>query len=93
MAGEPAPATDEPPADPRYEAAFEAIEAGDWAGARAASSHTASLAGDDQIYDAFFRQMGIVRIQSVPELTAFCILHRGGTVLITPGQGAPPEGA
>ena len=48
------------------------------AGARAASSHTGSLAGDDQVYDAFFRQMGIVRIQSVPELTAFCILHRGG---------------
>jgi acetyltransferase len=48
------------------------------AGARAASSHTASLAGDDQVYDAFFRQMGIVRIQSVAELTAFCVLHRGG---------------
>jgi acetyltransferase len=48
------------------------------AGARAASSHTGSLAGDDQVYDAFFRQMGIVRIQSLGELTAFCILHRGG---------------
>ena len=48
------------------------------AGARAASSHTGSLAGDDQVYDAFFRQMGIVRIQSVAELTAFCVLHRGG---------------
>jgi acetyltransferase len=48
------------------------------AGARAASSHTGSLAGDDQIYDAFFRQMGIVRIEALPDLTAFAILHRSG---------------
>jgi acetyltransferase len=48
------------------------------AGARAASSHTGSLAGDDQIYDAFFRQMGIVRIQTLGELTAFAILQRSG---------------
>jgi acetyltransferase len=48
------------------------------AGARAASSHTGSLAGDDQIYDAFFRQTGIVRIESLPDLTAFAILHRSG---------------
>jgi len=48
------------------------------AGARAASSHTGSLAGDDQIYDAFFRQMGIVRIESLPDLTSFAILHRSG---------------
>jgi len=34
------------------------------AGSRAASSHTGSLAGDDQIYDAFFRQTGIIRIES-----------------------------
>jgi acyl-CoA synthetase (NDP forming) len=48
------------------------------AGARAASSHTASLAGDDQVYDAFFRQMGIVRIESLSELTSFAIAHRSG---------------
>jgi len=47
-------------------------------GARAASSHTGSLAGDDEIYDAFFRQMGIVRIEALSELTSFAILHRGG---------------
>jgi acetyltransferase len=47
-------------------------------GARAASSHTGSLAGDDQVYDAFFRQMGIVRIESLAELTSFAIVHRGG---------------
>jgi len=48
------------------------------AGARAASSHTASLAGDDQVYDAFFRQMGIVRLETISDLTSFAILHRSG---------------
>ncbi len=48
------------------------------AGARAASSHTASLAGDDQVYDAFFRQMAIVRVETIAELTSFAILHRSG---------------
>jgi len=47
-------------------------------GARAAASHTGSLAGDDQIYDAFFRQTGIVRVDTLAELTAFAIVHRGG---------------
>ena len=41
------------------------------AGSRAASSHTGSLAGDDEIYDAFFRQMGIVRIEHPSEMPVF----------------------
>jgi acyl-CoA synthetase (NDP forming) len=63
------------------------------AGSRAASSHTGSLAGDDAIYDAFFRQMGIVRIEHPDEMTAFAILHRdgrdysGGRVAILSGSG------
>ncbi|MBN1662551.1 MAG: acetate--CoA ligase family protein [Deltaproteobacteria bacterium] len=48
------------------------------AGSRAASSHTGALAGDDQIYDAFFRQMGIIRIETLSELTSFVEVHRGG---------------
>jgi len=48
------------------------------AGSRAASSHTGSLAGDDQVYDAFFRQMGIIRIEHLNELTSFVIVHRSG---------------
>lgn len=48
------------------------------AGARAASSHTGSLAGDDKIYDAFFKQMGIIRIETLSELTSFVIAHRVG---------------
>ena len=38
------------------------------AGARAAASHTGSLAGDDIIVDAAFRQAGIVRVSNVDEL-------------------------
>lgn len=38
------------------------------AGARAAASHTGSLAGDDVIVDAAFRQSGIVRVSNVDEM-------------------------
>jgi acetyltransferase len=38
------------------------------AGARAAASHTGSLAGDDLIVDAAFRQAGIVRVANTDEL-------------------------
>lgn len=48
------------------------------AGARAASSHTGSLAGNDQVYDAFFKQMGIIRLETLNELTSFVLLHRSG---------------
>jgi acyl-CoA synthetase (NDP forming) len=37
-------------------------------GAAAAASHTASLAGSDQIYDAAFRQLGVERAQTPEEL-------------------------
>ncbi|MCH8503452.1 MAG: acetate--CoA ligase family protein [Ectothiorhodospiraceae bacterium] len=36
-------------------------------GAEAAASHTASLAGSDEVYDAVFRQCGVHRAQSVEE--------------------------
>jgi acyl-CoA synthetase (NDP forming) len=38
------------------------------AGARAASSHTAALAGSDAAVDALFRQSGVLRAQSLEEL-------------------------
>jgi len=34
------------------------------AGARAATSHTGSLAGDDKVYDAAFKQAGILRLSN-----------------------------
>jgi len=58
------------------------------AGARAAASHTGSLAGDEVIVDAAFRQAGIVRVSNVDELfdmaAAFagCPLPKGKRVAI-----------
>jgi acyl-CoA synthetase (NDP forming) len=58
------------------------------AGARAAASHTGSLAGDDVIVDAAFRQAGIVRVANADELFdmaevfASCPLPKGNKVAI-----------
>ncbi len=41
------------------------------AGTRAAASHTAALAGTDQIYEGVFRQAGIIRVRNVEELFDF----------------------
>ncbi len=38
------------------------------AGARSATSHTGALAGSDRIYDAFFAQLGVVRVRSFTDL-------------------------
>ncbi|MDY6853322.1 MAG: CoA-binding protein [Thermodesulfobacteriota bacterium] len=38
-------------------------------GTRAAAGHTGSMAGDDSIWDALCKQMGIVRVLSMEELT------------------------
>lgn len=38
------------------------------AGAKAAASHTGSMAGEDAVYDAAFRRAGIVRVRSIGEL-------------------------
>lgn len=37
-------------------------------GARAVASHTGSLGGQTQVWDAFFRQTGAVRVHSLPEM-------------------------
>jgi acetyltransferase len=37
-------------------------------GAAAAASHTGSLAGSDEVYDAIFKQAGVIRVESVGEL-------------------------
>ena len=42
-------------------------------GAQAAASHTASLAGDDAVYDAMFRQYGVFRARDIEEF--FNVAH------------------
>ena len=37
-------------------------------GAKAASSHTGAMAGEDAIYDAAFRRAGIVRVKNIEDL-------------------------
>lgn len=39
------------------------------AGARAASSHSGSLAGEDTVYDTVFRQAGVIRVDHVGEMS------------------------
>ena len=50
-------------------------------GARAASSHTGALAGNDKIYEDVFRQAGVIRARSLRDLLDF---GRGIPVLPTP---------
>jgi acetyl coenzyme A synthetase (ADP forming)-like protein len=51
------------------------------AGAKAASSHTGALAGNDKIYEDVFRQSGVIRARSLRELLEFA---RGVPILPTP---------
>lgn len=41
-------------------------------GATAAASHTASLVGSDQVFDALFEQYGVIRVDSMAELFDVC---------------------
>ena len=50
-------------------------------GAKAANSHTGALAGDDRVYDAVFRQSGVIRARSLNDMLEFA---RGLAVLPTP---------
>lgn len=64
------------------------------AGSRAAASHTGSLAGSDVIYDAFFKQAGIVRVDDYEDIITFSKLFLSNklpqgknTVIITSSGG------
>ena len=65
------------------------------AGARAASSHTGSLASSDAVVDAAFRQAGVIRAYTMDELfdytLAFSYLRppRGNRIAIVTNAGGP----
>jgi acetate---CoA ligase (ADP-forming) len=48
------------------------------AGIRAAASHTGAIAGDDDIYEAVFRQYGLIRVHECDELYETAVLLRKG---------------
>lgn len=55
--------------------------------AKAAASHTGSVAGDDEIYDAAFKRAGIVRVQEINDL--FNAAQVLGLNLCRKGQDSP----
>ncbi|MDA8165429.1 MAG: acetate--CoA ligase family protein [Desulfobacteraceae bacterium] len=65
------------------------------AGAKAASSHTGSLAGSEEVYNALFQQAGIFRVQTIEELFDYAIafgnqpLPRGNRIAIVTNAGGP----
>ena len=64
-------------------------------GARAAASHTGSLAGEDAICEAVFRDAGIIRVASIEELfnsaimLAYQPLPKGDRLAIVTNAGGP----
>ena len=49
-------------------------------GKRAATHHTASDTGDDKVFDGFFKQMGIIRIDHINDLWPFIKIHSSGRI-------------
>ena len=72
---------------------------GSEAGKRAGLSHTGALAGPDPLYEGVFRQSGIIRAHSIPELFDFCWVlgacpqARGNRVLVQTHSGGPGAAA
>ena len=65
------------------------------AGSRSCASHTGSISGPDEIYDALFKQAGILRAQSFSELFDWCLalaqqpLPAGNNIAILSNSGGP----
>jgi len=65
------------------------------AGMRAASSHTGSMAGSDDVFDAVCRQTGVIRVAGLEEMLDLCIgfdhypVPKGKKLLIITNSGGP----
>src|SRR5207245_11463259 len=57
--------------------------------ARAAQAHTGALVGEDRVFDAVLKEMGVIRVQSVEELVDVVLMLVGnrGKVCSGPGVG------
>jgi acetyl-CoA synthetase (ADP-forming) len=72
---------------------------GSEAGKRASFSHTGAMAGPDSLYDGVFRQCGIIRANSIPELFDFCwvlgscLRPQNNRVVIQTHSGGPGAAA
>ncbi|CAB1071219.1 CoA-binding protein [Alkalispirochaeta odontotermitis] len=72
---------------------------GSEAGQQAGLSHTGALAGPDALYDGIFRQCGIIRANSIPELFDFCLVlgscrrPRNNRVIVQTHSGGPGAAA
>jgi len=64
-------------------------------GAKAVSSHTGSLAGSDQVYNAVFAQSGVQRVNTISELFDYAALYttqplpKGNRLAIITNAGGP----
>ncbi|MDR1959513.1 MAG: acetate--CoA ligase family protein [Planctomycetaceae bacterium] len=64
-------------------------------GAKAVSSHTGSLAGSDQVYNAIFAQCGVQRVNTIAELFDYAALYttqplpKGNRLAIITNAGGP----
>lgn len=64
-------------------------------GAKAASSHTGSLVGSDEVYDAVFAQCGVLRVDTIEELFDYArafsqqSIPRGKRIAIVTNAGGP----
>ena len=64
-------------------------------GAKAAASHTGSLAGQDAVADAIFRESGILRVESIEQLFNAAVMYayqplpQGNRVAIVTNAGGP----
>jgi len=56
-------------------------------GRRAAASHTASLTGEDEVYDAVFEKYGVFRPRTTEEMLDVCVALSGGKSLKGPRVG------
>ena len=64
-------------------------------GAAAASSHTGSLAGSDEVYDAIFEQSGVMRVETIEDLFHYALafpnqpMPAGRRMAIVTNAGGP----